>query len=85
MEGIVHAYRRSRTRQQNKHMIIELPTITSREAATSLLGKTVRYTTKTGKTMTGQVAAPHGSKGAIRVIFEKGLPGQSLGSKVVVE
>jgi large subunit ribosomal protein L35Ae len=38
-----------------------------------------------GKEINGKVASAHGNKGAVRVIFEKGLPGQSLGNNVEVK
>ena len=31
-----------------------------------------------------EVRSAHGAKGAVRVLFEKGMPGQSLGTKVTV-
>jgi large subunit ribosomal protein L35Ae len=84
MEGVVHSYRRSRSRQYNKHMIIGVNKISDRESAEKLVGKIVTFTTRTGRKMSGKVAAAHGSKGCVRVIFEHGLPGQSLGGKVEV-
>ena len=85
MEGIIHNYRRSRTRQNNKHMIVGIESVTDKEKAQELVGKKVVFTTETGKKITGQVASSHGNKGRLRVIFEKGLPGQSLGTAVEVQ
>jgi len=31
------------------------------------------------------VADAHGNKGAVRVIFEKGMPGQAIANKVEVQ
>lgn len=50
----------------------------------SLIGKKVVYKTKT-KEIVGKVTALHGSKGAVRVLFEKGMPGQSLTGEVIIE
>ena len=84
MKGIIGNYRISRHVQKNNHMIVYVEGIDSREKAATLVGKTVTYTTETGKTITGKVAAPHGNKGAVRVIFEKGMPGQSLTKEVTI-
>ena len=33
----------------------------------------------------GKITCTHGNKGAVRVVFDKGLPGQSLGQEVKIE
>ena len=67
-------------------MIVELLGVDSREKAEKHLGKKVTFITETGKEISGEIKAPHGNKGCVRVIFpDKGLPGQSLGTKVKVE
>lgn len=62
-------------------MILSVEGVSSREKAQELVGKTVNY--NTGKrTISGEVASAHGNSGAIRVIFETGMPGQALGKEV---
>ena len=86
MEAIIHNYRRNRHTQNLKHMIMELPGVDSREKTEKFMGKKVTFTTETGNKISGEIKAPHGNKGCVRVIFpDKGLPGQSLGTKVKVE
>ncbi|MBT5274938.1 50S ribosomal protein L35ae [Candidatus Woesearchaeota archaeon] len=84
MEGIINNYRRSRTRQYTNHMIITVEGVLQREEAEKLVGKKVTFKTQTGKEIFGEVRSAHGNKGAIRVIFERGLPGQALGNTVQV-
>jgi large subunit ribosomal protein L35Ae len=84
MEGIVNNYRRNRSSTKCNHIIITVDHSTSRDEATKLVGKKVTFTTRTGKKIEGEVRAPHGNKGAVRAIFERGLPGQALGTKVEV-
>lgn len=52
-----------------------------------MVGKKVVWTTpsKDKKTITGKISAAHGNKGCVRVIFEHGMPGQSLGTEAKVE
>ena len=49
------------------------------------MGKGEVWKSAEGKEINGKVASAHGNKGALRVIFEKGLPGQSVGQKVIIE
>ena len=85
MKGIVASFRRSRHRQKPNHVIIYIGSVDDREKAQKLVGKAVSWTTQTGKTISGKVASAHGNKGAIRVIFERGLPGQALTSQVEIK
>jgi large subunit ribosomal protein L35Ae len=85
MEGTVNNFRQGRHTIKMKHMIITVPKVDTREKAEKLVGKKVTFKTQTGKEIVGEVRAPHGNNGAIRAIFEKGLPGQSIGQKVKVE
>jgi len=84
MEGTVQHYRQGR-HHQNLHQII-LKVGESVEEATKAIGKSVSWTSPSGKAIKGKITALHGRKGNVRVLFsEKGLPGQSLGQKVKVE
>lgn len=85
MEGVIKNFRRSRTRQKTDHMIIYLNDIPNREKASGLVGKEVVWKSPKGKEISGKVANAHGNKGAVRVIFDKGMPGQSLGTKVEIK
>ncbi len=84
MEAIIANFRRGRHVQTNNQMIIYVDAIKNKEDSKSLIGKTVKWKSSTGKEFIGKIASPHGNKGALRVIFEKGLPGQSLGNKVEI-
>lgn len=81
MKGIIVSYRRGCRTQTNNQMLVlpETP-----EKAASLIGKKVVFKTKTHE-ITGKVTKLHGKKGVVRVMFEKGMPGQSLRKEVVIE
>jgi large subunit ribosomal protein L35Ae len=85
MEGTIVNYRLSRHTQKGNHMIIIVNGADSKEKAASLIGKKVTWVNEKGNAISGKVAASHGNKGAVRVIFEKGMPGQALSSKVKIE
>ena len=84
MEGIIHNFRRARAHQHTRHIIISFQNVDSREKAKKYVGKKVTFTTETGKEISGEIRSAHGNNGCIRALFERALPGQSLGQKVKV-
>jgi len=84
MEGILANFRRGRHTLRNKQMIVHLDSSKNKEEAKKFIGKSITWKSDKGKEITGKVVNSHGNKGALKVAFEKGLPGQSLGNKVKV-
>jgi large subunit ribosomal protein L35Ae len=66
-------------------MVVHAEGVDSKEKAKSLVGKTVVWKSPAGKEISGKVTAPHGGKGAVRVLFEKGMPGQAIASRVEIK
>jgi large subunit ribosomal protein L35Ae len=85
MEGTIVNFRGSHHTQKNNQMIIKVDGVDTKDKASKLIGKKVTWKTPSGKEMTGKITKEHGNKGALRVIFEKGLPGQAVSTKVKVE
>ena len=85
MEGIIKNFRKGRHTQKTTHMIVYLDDKGNREKSAKLVGKSVVWKSPKGKEINGKVASAHGNKGALRVIFEKGMPGQSIGTKVEIK
>ena len=85
MEGTIVHFRGSRRVKRSNQMIVQVKSIDSKEKASKLVGKKVIWKTSAGKQMTGQITALHGNSGALRVRFETGMPGQSIGAKVAIE
>ena len=83
MEGIIVNFRGGRHTQYDNQMIIS--TGVDREKAKVFIGKKVVWTNSKGNAITGKISSLHGNSGAVRAIFEKGMPGQSLGTKVSIE
>ena len=77
-------FRQGRHHQNTAQMIIKVAD--SAKEAEKSIGKTATWKSPTGVEIKGKVSALHGRNGAVRAIFsEKGLPGQSLGTKISVE
>ena len=85
MEGIIVNFRSSRHRQTGNQMIITVEGYSDKEKAQELVGKTVTWTSPAGKEIKGKISFAHGNSGAVRAIFENGMPGQAVGSKVKIE
>ena len=86
MEGIIVNYRRGRKTQKTNQMIILVPGY-DKEKAQKLVGKEVVYTIegKQKKQIKGKITSVHGNKGAVRALFERGMPGQAIGQKIEVK
>ena len=84
MKGVIVNYKGGKHTQVTNQMIIASPEVTDREAATKLVGKTVTYNTGK-KDIKGEVRAAHGNSGALRVLFETGMPGQAIGQVVTIQ
>ena len=87
MKGTIVNFRGSRRIKKGNQMIVEVPGVDNKEKAEKLIGKAVTWVApgKKKTTITGKVSAVHGSKGTVRVLFERGLPGQALGQEVKIE
>ena len=85
MEGTIVHFRGSRRVKRGNQMIVQVNNIDNKENASKLVGKKVTWKTSAGKQMIGEITNIHGNSGALRVKFDSGMPGQSIGTKVVIE
>lgn len=85
MEGLVLNFRGGKHTKSENQMIMELPGIDSKDKAAKYIGKIVTWKSPAGKVIAGKITSTHGSKGVVRVAFEKGMPGQAIGNKVEVK
>ena len=87
MKGILVNYRMSRHVQHPRQMIINVEGYENKKKAEELVGKEVKWKTpaKIENFIKGKITKVHGNSGAVRALFEKGMPGQSIGNKVKIE
>ena len=85
MEGTISNFRSGRHTQTTNQMIVVAEGITDKEKAKELVGKKVVWKSPSGKKLNGKITAVHGNKGAVRILFETGMPGQSLSGKVSIQ
>lgn len=85
MKGKVIQFRRGRHVVKERHFLIEVSGVDTREKAGKLIGKEVDWKSPAGKIISGKIAGAHGNKGLVRAIFEKGLPGQAVTTEVEIK
>ena len=85
MKATIVNFRVGRHTKYDNHMIIIAEGVDNKEKAEKLIGKKVVWTSPAGKKLTGEVKVAHGAKGAVRAIFETGMPGQAVGKAVSLE
>ena len=83
MEATIVSFRRGRRTVYGNQMIIDIDTDKLKE----LIGRTVTWISpgKNKVTIKGKITNLHGRKGKLRVLFERGMPGQSINTKVKIE
>ena len=84
MKGKVIQFRRGRTTVHERHFLIDVGA-KKRADAEKFVGKEVSWVSPAGKIIKGRIFGPHGNKGLVRAIFERGLPGQALTTDVEVK
>lgn len=84
MNGTIISFRRGRHTISHNQMIIQVNKIDDKEKALGMVGKHLIWKSPAGKEIKGTISNVHGNKGALRAIFEKGMPGQSVLSSVEI-
>jgi len=83
-KGKVIQFRRGRKTIHKRHFLLDVGA-SNREEAKKFVKKIVEWKSPAGKIIKGEISNPHGNKGLVRAIFEKGLPGQAITTEVEVK
>lgn len=84
MKGMLVQFRRGRHTIHQRHYLLDLG-FKDRAEAKKAAGKIVEWKSESGKIIKGKISDAHGTKGLVRAIFEKGLPGQAITTEVEVK
>ncbi|OYT53879.1 MAG: 50S ribosomal protein L35ae [Candidatus Altiarchaeales archaeon ex4484_2] len=84
MKAVILNYRQGKRTQSTNQLIVKPEGSSSKEDASKLLGKSVEWTTPSGKKIVGKVTRVHGRNGTVIAKFNKGLPGQALSTKAEI-
>jgi len=83
MHAMVVQFRQGRHTVHEKHYLLDVG-CTDRKGAGAFVGKNVSWKSASGKVINGKISSPHGNRGLVRAIFERGLPGQAITTEVEV-
>lgn len=80
-------FRMGRKTYKPRHFLLEVKDVDNLEKAEKFVGKEVNWVSpgKNQKKINGKIASTHGRNGILRAIFEKGLPGQAIGTEVEIK
>jgi large subunit ribosomal protein L35Ae len=86
MKAVIVNFRGSYKQQPaSNQVIVKAQGVETKAAAEKIIGKKIVWSSPKGADIIGKISAAHGNKGALRAIFEKGIPGQALGKEVKIE
>jgi large subunit ribosomal protein L35Ae len=82
--GIVSSYRRGRHLQKTNQVILIFDKVKTRAEAAALVSRKVKWTTEGDREILGKILGAHGNSGAVRAKFNTNLPGQAIGTPVIL-
>jgi len=85
MQALITSFKRGRHTITGNQAVAVIDGVETREAAKELIGKSIVWKSSAGKELKGEIRSPHGNKGAVRVLWERVMPGQALGTRCDVE
>lgn len=84
MKATLLSYRRGRHTQTPNQLLLEIEGCDTKAMASGFVGRRVIWKSPSGKEIYGKITQPHGTSGALRARFSRGLPGDALGKKVEI-
>jgi len=84
MEAVIVNYRRGKRTQNTRQMVVKIKGAKTKADAEKYVGKTIEWTTQTGRKVEGKVTKAHGGTGSVLARFEPALPGQAIGTKAKI-
>jgi large subunit ribosomal protein L35Ae len=85
MEAKILNYRRGRHTEHTDQFIVSIEGVGDKEGAKKYVGKKIYWETPSKNKILGKITHAHGNAGTMIARFDKGLPGQAIGTNAVVE
>lgn len=82
--GIIKNFRLGSGTQKSGHYVITVEGYDKKKAS-ALIGRGVAWKTDSGRFIHGKINGVHGDKGALKAQFSRGLPGQAIGTEVLIK
>lgn len=84
LNGVILGYKRGLKRQYPKYIYLRFDDFSSQSDAAQLIGRRVVWRSGKGLKFIGKIVKVHGRQGVVIAKFRTPLPGQAIGSKVVL-
>lgn len=84
MTGLIANPRRGKRTQHHTQYLLDIKGVDDRAKAEKLLGKSVTWKSDAKNPIKGSITRVHGDNGRVVAKFERGLPGQALGDKALI-
>ena len=84
MKAIFLGYKGGHRTQKSKCALIRADGVDDRSEAAAYIGRKVVWISPSGSRLIGKVIGVHGRKGVLKVRFRKGLPGEVIGTELIV-
>ena len=84
MNATIVSYRRSMRDITFNQAIVRVDGVKNRAEAAKLVGKSATWKSVKAA-IPGKVSSPHGNSGCVRILFERGLPGQAISQHVELQ
>lgn len=85
MKGRIVNYRGGMRTQETNQIVILAENCSTKADASKLIGKGVEWITPSGNKIVGKIVKVHGRTGGMLARFNKGLPGQALGTEIEIK
>ena len=83
-KGVVASYRRGKHLQHPNQVILVFSQVKTKAEAAAIVGRKVKWVSPEEKEFFGKVLGQHGNSGAVRAKFRTNLPGQAIGTPVIL-
>jgi len=84
LNGVILGYKRGLKRQYPRYVYLKFNVFSSESEASRLIGRRVVWRSGKGLKFIGKIVKVHGRKGVVIARFRTPLPGQAIGSRVVL-
>lgn len=84
LDGVILGYKRGLRKQYPKYVYLKFSNCLSDSEASRLIGRRVVWRSKKGFKVIGKIVRIHGRRGVVIAKFRTPLPGQAIGSRVVL-
>jgi len=84
LNGVILGYKRGLKRQYPRYVYLKFNGFLSESKASCLIGRRVVWRSRKGLKFIGKIVKVHGRKGVVIARFRTPLPGQAIGSRVVL-